>query len=183
MTHLNFQSIFSGPENIVWFVLGVISVQVWQWIKAKYKDLREPEGRPHPFKRINWLYVVIAFTWLLSLFIGVDNQRTYTFAEQLARDTRACQVEFNRALIANRELNNQDRELMVQWAKVSYERAQQLSYLSQVYGPASDDYLRQKAKVDSEYSQEIQDIEHQRLKNEEIRSRTPYPEPTCGKEK
>lgn len=179
---INFQSIFTGPENILWFVLGVVSVQVWQCIKAKYKDHLDPGHSPHPFKRVNWLYVTIAFTWMLSIFIGVDDQRTYTFAERLARDTQACQIEFHKALIANRDINAQDRDLIVRWAKISYDRAQQLSYLSKVYGPTSDDYLKLKSQVDQEFFTEVQEIEHERLKNENERSKVPYPEPTCGKE-
>ena len=182
MTHLNFQSIFSGPENVLWFVLGVISVQVWQWIKAKYKDYKDPGHSPHLFKQVNWLYVVIALTWLLSIFIGVDNQQTYTFAEKLARDTQQCQVEFNKALIANREVNTQDRNLMVEWARISFVRAQQLSYLSRVYGATSDTYLEQKAQVDAVFFQEVQRIEQERIRNEEERAKVPYPEPSCGRE-
>ena len=174
-------NLFSGPENAVWFIAGMFSVQVWQWIKAKWKDRIDPGGKPHTVKKLNWFYVWTGLVLAVIMMVGIQNQVTYTFAEQLAKDTRACQVEFNKALVANRNINAQDRDLMVRWAQITYSRAQQLAYLSRVYGPTSEIYLTQKSRVDSEYFEEVQKIEAQRLKNEEERARVPYPEPTCGK--
>ena len=100
MNLLDFSSIFSGPENVLWFVLGVLSVQVWEWVKAKWKDFKYPKSAPHPFKRVNWLYVSIALTFMITTFIGVQNQVTYYYSKNLARQVRDCQIEFNSALKA-----------------------------------------------------------------------------------
>ena len=174
-------NLFSGPENVVWFVAGMFSVQLWQWIKAKWKDRKDPGGKPHTVKKLNWFYVWTGLVLAVIVMVGIQNQTTYSFAEKLAKDTRACQIEFNKALVANREINAQDRDLMVRWAQITYSRAQQLSYLAKTYGATSPTYLDLKSKVDREYFVEVQKIEEQRLKNEADRSKVPYPEPTCGK--
>lgn len=179
MSPLN--SLFSGPENVIWFIAGMFSVQGWQWIKAKWKDRIDPGGKPHTVKKLNWFYVWTGLVLAVILMVGIQNYNTYTFAEKLAADTRACQIEFNKALVANREINAQDRELMVRWAQITFSRVQQLNYLSRTYGGTSEPYLDQKAKVDAEYFDEVTRIEAQRVKNEQERAKVPYPEPTCGK--
>lgn len=176
-------NLFSGPENIFWFVAGFLSVQVWQWIKCKWKDYFDPEGAPHRMKRINWFYVWTSLVLIAIVGVGIQNQTTYTFAERLAKSVSDCQIEFNTALVANRELNSEDRKLMVAWQQATFDRAQQLTYLQQTYGPADDEYLRLKGRVDAEYFKDISQIEADRVKNEAERSKVPYPEPTCGRKK
>lgn len=185
MTHLNFQSIFSGPENLLWFALGVISVQVWQWVKAKYKDYIEPDKRPHPFKRVNWLYVAIAFTWMLSIFVGVDNQRTYNFAANLAKDVQRCQLEFNTALKYRADINAADRELGIKWQQATTDRASKLSNPPpniQRMEPDDPERLEYEDEVEHDYYLIIQALEVQRQVNEMRWTSTPLPEPTCGNE-
>ncbi|AZS06595.1 membrane protein [Mycobacterium phage JacoRen57] len=96
MTLLN--ELFSGPENALWFLAGMLSVQAWQWIKSKWKDRVDPVGAPHPMKTLNWFYVWTAVVLVVIAGVGFQGSRTYSFAEQLAKDTRDCQIEFNRVL-------------------------------------------------------------------------------------
>lgn len=180
---INFQSIFTGPENILWFVLGVVSVQVWQWIKAKYKDYKDPGHSPHPFRRINWLYVVITLTWLISFAVGVDNQRTYDYARGLARDVQQCQVEFNTALRERNRINEVDKSLGIRWQEAT------LKYVNSLANPpmniarlAPGDIERiiYEDSVNDAYLSVIIDLEVQRKANELERQHTPLPEPSCG---
>ena len=180
---INFQSIFSGPENILWFVLGVVSVQVWQWIKAKYKDHLDPGHRPHPFKRVNWLYVTIAFTWMLSIFIGVDNSRTYNFAANLARDVQKCQEEFNSALRARSDLTEWDRKLGAQWQQKTLEHLDAIANpppnIARL-APEDPQRLEYDDEQDDKYFAVVTELEIQRRVNELQRQANPLPDPTCG---
>lgn len=183
---INFQSISTGPENILWFVLGVVSVQVWQWIKAKYKDHQDPSHSPHPFKRVNWLYVMIAFTCLLSVFIGVDNQRTYNFASNLAKQVQQCQAEFNTAL-RTRSLITEEND---NWSQI--QRTALGSWLHELLShPVDIAQLRYEDPDNPRVQQWIYDItwkydaiiqEAQEEQNENQRSRPPLSLPTCGQE-
>jgi len=183
MTHLNFQSIFSGPENVFWFALGVVSVQVWQVIKAKYKDYQDPGHSPHPFRRINWLYVMIALIWLISIAIGVDNQRTYDYARGLARDVQQCQVEFNTALRERNRINEVDKSLSIRWQEATLKYVNSLANqpMNIARLPAEDvRRLVYENSVNDAYLRVITDLEIQRRANELQRQQTPLPEPSCG---
>lgn len=183
MIHLNFQSIFIGPENVLWFALGVISVQVWQVIKAKYKDYKDPDHTPHPFKRVNWLYVAIAMTWMISIFIGVDNQRTYNFAANVAKDVQRCQAEFQQALKYRSDLVDSDRKLGSLWQQKT------LDHLARISNPPADiarlapedpKRLEYDDNEDDRYFAEVTELEIQRRVNELQRQANPLPDPTCG---
>ena len=183
MNLLDFSSIFSGPENVLWFVLGVLSVQAWQWIKAKWKDYKFPQNAPHPFKRVNWLYVSIALTFMITTFIGVQNQVTYDHSKNLARQVRDCQLEFNSALKARSTITDQERQINAQWKKATLKVISALSNMPPSVaqaGPNSQAMMDYKDKIIDRYLVEISDIELQRRVNEEIRNQIPLPEPTCG---
>ena len=185
MTHLNFQSIFAGPENIIWFVLGMISVQVWQVIKAKYKDYKDPDHTPHPFKEVNWLYVAIAMTWMISIFIGVDNQRTYNFAANMAKQVQQCQAEFNTVLRVRSTVAEENDN----WSQV--QRTALGAWLHELLSPPVDiaqarfdnpnDPRVQQWTLDitRKYDAVIQKAQAEQDDNQ--RTRPPLPQPTCGK--
>lgn len=185
MNLLDFSSIFSGPENILWFVFGVLSVQVWQWVKAKYKNYKWPSGAPHGYKKINWLYVSIALTFMITTFIGVQNQLTYEYAKRLAQNVRSCQIEFNSALKARSDITDQDRALNAQWQKTTLKAIGAISNMppaiahAPIGSPAMADY---EDKIFDQYFSEITEIELQRRVNEQIRSQIQLPEPGCGRE-
>ena len=183
MNLLDFSSIFSGPENVLWFVLGVLSVQAWQWIKAKWKDYKFPNNAPHPFKRVNWLYVSIALTFMITTFIGVQNQVTYDYSKNLARQVRDCQIEFNSALKARSTITDQERMLTAQWQKATLEAISAVSNLPPSVaqaGPGTSAMMDYQDKIIDRYLVKISEIELQRRVNEEIRNQVPLPEPTCG---
>jgi len=183
MNLLNFSSIFSGPENVFWFGLGVLSAQVWQWVKAKWKDFKYPKSAPHPFKKVNWLYVAIAMTFMIATFIGVQNQVTYDHSKNLARQVRDCQIEFNSALKARSMITDQELMITAQWQKSTLKVISALSNLPLSVaqaGPASQAMMDYEDKIIDRYLVEISEIEMQRRVNEEIRNQIPLPEPTCG---
>lgn len=171
--------LFSGPENLFWFLSGIVSVQVWQWIKCKYKDRTDPLGAPHKMKKLNWFYVWTAVVLLIIVGVAIQGAATYTFAERLSKSVADCQVEFNQAFVDNRKINDLDRKLAFDWQKATFDRAQQLTLLANKLGPTSDAYLEAKALVDAQYFKNIQLIEVWRINNET--NRVPYPEPTCGR--
>lgn len=185
MNLLNFSSIFSGPENVFWFGLGVLSVQVWQWVKAKWKDFKYPKSAPHPFKRANWLYVAIAMTWMISIFIGVDNQRTYNFASNLARQVQQCQAEFNTTLRARSVVAEENDN----WSQV--QRTALGNWLHELLSPPDDiAQLRYEDPSNPRVQQWVVDVTRkydaiiQKAQAEQDlnqKERPTLPDPTCGK--
>lgn len=170
------------PDRIIRFLAGMFSVQVWQWIKCKWKDHTDPEGAPHRMKKLNAYWVAVVIVLAAIAAVSIQNYKTYTFAERLAQDTRACQIEFNQALLDNRKLNADDRKLDVAWQSATFNRARDLTALSRKYGSTSDQYLILKAQVDAEYFGTITKIEEERRALDAERAKVPYPlEPTCGK--
>lgn len=178
----DFSSLFSGPENVFWFVLGIALTYAWQWIKCKWKDYRDPEGKPHIRKSINWFPVAIAFTIIITVAIGVQNQRTYDFATQLAKDTRACQVQFNEALQFNTQITRDNDR----WSQI--QRKALADWIHDLIFPPPNiavlppsDFVRQEWVLarTTEADRVIRNAQLEQDQN--IGARKPYPDPTCGK--
>jgi hypothetical protein len=177
-------TLFSGPENVIWFFFGIASVEVWQWIKCKYKDRVDPEGSPHRMRKLNWFYVTMAATVLITIGIGIQNQRTYEFATNLARDTRECQIEFNRALKVRSDITTDNDK----WSQV--QRTALATWLHDILFPpppysnmAPDDPGRQAWALvrTQEADRIITEAQSEQAHNQVERERNPYPEPACGK--
>ncbi len=175
-------NLFSGPENIFWFVAGILSVQAWQWIKCKWKDRVDPGGAPHRMKRLNWFYIWTSLVLVSVALVGVQNARTYTYAEQLAKDTQACQTEFNQALRARGQINAENdrwsliqRTALADWIHSLIFPPPDIAALPPESGTRQQWILEQTAKAD----QIIRQAQDEQDRN--IRERPAYPDPECGK--
>lgn len=169
-----------SPANILWFIAGMLSVQAWQRIKCKWKGHYHPrpDGKPYPMKKLNWFYVWTTLVMLIIVAVGLH-------AEQLAKDTAVCQYQFNRALVASREINNEDRALRLEWEQATLKRVSSLiNPPPGVDSTIDPDYIQYKDYVDREYFRSIRDIDKRRAANDDRRSlpENQYPEPTCGKQ-
>ena len=174
--------LFTGPENILWFVIGVVSVQVWQWIKCKWKDRQDPKGKPHPMKKVNWFYVWTAFVLVVIIGVGFQNARTYSFAEELARTTRECQVEFNQALQFNANITRQNDEYSQIQRKALADWIHDL-----IFPPPNiailpvDSEIRQQWNIARTTEADTVIRKAQVEQDINLKERKPYPDPTCGK--
>lgn len=177
---LDFSSLLSGPENVFWFLLGVGSVFSWQWLKAKYRERHNPGGKRFVL-RVNWLYIAVAFIILVTVSVAVQNQNTFTFAKQLAQDTRACQVEFNTALKQRGAITAEnDRWSLVQRTALA-DLVHGLVFLPPDIADLSPENPRR-----VQYTMDI--IAHadkiireaQQEQDANISKRPSYPDPTCG---
>lgn len=175
-------SIAEEPGKIFWFLAGVLSVQVWQWIKCKWKDRHDPQGAPHKMKKLNtyWLAVVVVLTSIAA--VSLQNYKTYTFAEQLAKDTRDCQLEFNQALrvrsqitVENDTWSQIQRKALADWLHDLIFPPPYIGTLPPEHPDRQSWVLIRTAQADTV----IREAQEEQDKN--IRERPPYPDPTCGK--
>lgn len=173
---------FTGPENILWFVGGMISVQIWQWVKCKWKDHKDPKGKPHPMKKFNWFYVWTALVLMVIVGVAFQNARTYSFAEELARTTRECQIQFNEALQFNTQITRDNDR----WSQI--QRRALADWIHDLIFPppniailAPDDPTREQWMLarTTEADRVIRDAQNEQDLN--LKDRKPYPDPTCGK--
>lgn len=175
-------SIVNEPGKVFWFLAGVVSVQVWQWVKCKWKDRSDPDGAPHHMKKINsyWLAVIVVLTAVAA--VSLQNYRTYTFAEQLAKDTRACQIEFNETIRARTQISAENdrwsqlqRKALADWIHDLIFPPPHIAVLPPDSGERQEWVLVRTTEADRiiRAAQDEQD--------ENIRNRPSYPDPTCGK--
>jgi len=180
----DFSRLFTGPENIFWFMLGIGLTQAWQWIKCKWKDHTDPKGAPHKMKKINWFYVSIVATVAITTFIGVQNQRTYDFATKLANDTRECQIQFNTALRVrgaitqeNDKLSRIQRTALADWIHDLIFPPPHIAQLPYDDPGRTEWGLTRTAQAD----REIRAAQEEQEENDKLRAANPYPDPECGK--
>lgn len=175
-------SIAEEPGKVFWFLAGVLSVQIWQWIKCKWKDRHDPQGAPHKMKKLNtyWLAVVVVLTAIAAT--SLQNYKTQTFAEQLARDTRACQIEFNETIRTRTQITAENdrwsqiqRKALADWIHDLIFPPPHIAKLSPESSERQNWVLIRTAEADHTIR------EAQAEQDENIRNRPHYPDPTCGK--
>jgi hypothetical protein len=174
--------LFSGLWY-VWFLGGMVSVQGWQWIKCKWKDHKYPEGAPHKMKKFNWFYVWTTLVLLAIVGVGVGQLRTYTFAEELARETQQCQLEFNQALRARSAITaDNDHWSQVQRTALAHWIHDLIFPPPEIASMPIDDPVRQAWGIlrTQEADKVIKEAQEEQEKNQQEREAHPLPDLSCG---
>lgn len=174
--------LLSEPDRILWFLAGMFSVQLWQWIKCKWKDRRDPKGAPHKMKKLSGYWVAVVVVLAAIAAVSMQNYQTYTFAEKLARDTRACQIEFNETIRIRTQITAENdrwsqiqRKALADWIHDLIFPPPYIASLDPESGERQDWVLIRT----TEAYKVIREAQDEQDRN--IRERPAYPDPTCGK--
>lgn len=177
------EGLFSGPENVFWILFGIGLTQVWQWVKCKYYNWKHPEEH-HEAGKVDWFWVAAAVIFFVMIAIGIQNQHTYSFATQLAQDTKACQIEFNQALKARAQITTENDELSQEQREVVFHWMHDLIFPPAPYDKMStDDPRRQQWGIDRTIgaSKRFQASIDRQEEIQKKREAHPLPDPTCGR--
>lgn len=172
MTLPNFSLLWSGPENLFWLLTGLFTAQAWQWVKAKFKDWRHPEDRPHSFAVFNSFWVIA--------IIGVA---TMLWVVQMNTQNRMCQIEFNQVLTRQSELNAIDTRLTKQQNKLTADWVHDLILPPKPYDqmdPQSPQRTMWAVTRTLDAWNLVNASIQEQDRNERIRAEHPTPNPKCG---
>lgn len=187
MNHLT--SVFGGLfslSGLIAFMLGVLGTRLYYLLQERWQDRCDPAHRPHHV-RLRSLTLLWALIFIITGYIGIQQQQTANQVRQLSADTSACQKEFFTVLKARAQSNDQTDE----WSR---EKTFAISsWLRDILFPPADMLaLREKSPPDplytqwvidttSKYLNQIDTLEKAQETSLSDRAAHPLPEPSCGR--
>jgi hypothetical protein len=73
----DFSVLWSGPQCLAWFLLGVFTPQIWQYIKVRWLDWRHPEEKPHGVRVFNFFWISVIVVAVVMLWVSIRTEQTY----------------------------------------------------------------------------------------------------------
>lgn len=187
MNHLTnmFGGLFS-LSGLIAFMLGVAATRVYYFVQERLEDKRDPSCAPH-HHRFRSLILLWAFIFIITGYIGFQEQVTAMTVRQLSADTASCQKQFFTALKARAVSNDQTDEWSRQktlaisnWLRDILTPPADMLAMRQA-NPSDPRYTAWVIDTTSGYLRQIDALEKAQEDSLADRATHPLPEPTCGR--
>lgn len=187
MNHLT--SVFGGLfslSGLIAFMLGVVAARLYYFVQERLEDKLDPSCAPH-HHRFRSLILLWSFIFIVTGFIGFQQQQTANQVRQLSADTLDCQKQFFTALKARAQSNDQTDEWSRQktlaisnWLRDILTPPSEMLKIRED-SPSDPRYTAWVIDTTSNYLRQIDALEKAQEDALADRAAHPLPEPSCGR--
>lgn len=184
--------------GLIGFLVGVALTIVFYRLEDRYSSRHCPEdGTPKPMHKLRSIWILWAILFVVTGYIGVQEQTTANQVRHLSANTAECQKQFFTALKLRAQVNDKIQKSNNQSDEWSREKTLAISnWLRDILTPPADMLaLRERDSADPKYTEWVINITQSYLHKIDILEKAqeaeladraahpqpPLPEPTCGR--
>lgn len=173
-------------SSLLAFLVGCIGTMAYYRLKCHWYNTHHPEGPRHVPNRLRSLVLLWAMIFMVTGYIGFQQQSTANEVRELSASTADCQEQFFVVLKTRSENNDRANEwsrrksrAIADWLRAILFPPEDMAKLRS-QNPNDPVYQRYAFDITNQYLQKIDQAEKEQVSALEDQKLHPLPEPTCG---